>query len=43
MNRDPINISNEDVHYEALEACQRKYYKEKDTQKDPPFLLQDLQ
>ena len=30
MNRDPINFSNDDVHYEALEAHQRKYDKGKD-------------
>ena len=39
MNRDPINISYDDMHYEALEAHQRKYNKDKDTQKDPSVLI----
>ena len=35
MNIDPNNIKNDNMHYEALEAWQRKYDKGKDTQKDP--------
>ena len=35
MNRDPINVNNNDVHYEALEAHQRKNSKGKNTQKHP--------
>ena len=31
---DPFNIKNDDMHYEAIAACQRKYDKDKDTQKD---------
>ena len=25
MNMDPINVKYDDIHYMALEACQRKY------------------
>ena len=37
--RDLININNDDIHYEALEAHQRKYDKAKDTQKDPSIFI----
>ena len=33
-NRDPGNVNNDDMHYEALWDHQRKYDKGKDTQKD---------
>ena len=36
MNRAPINIDNDDVQYEALEACKNKYNKD-DTEKHPAF------
>ena len=38
MNRDPINVVNDDLHCEVLEACQRKNYMGKDTPKDPIFI-----
>ena len=31
MNCDPINVDNDYLHHEALEACQRKNNKGKDT------------
>ena len=31
MDRDPITINTNDIHYEALQACQIKYYKGRDT------------
>ena len=31
MNRDPINVNKDDLHNEALEVCQRKNDKSKDT------------
>ena len=34
MNREPINISNNDVQYQALKARQDKYIKNNDTCKD---------
>ena len=34
MNREPININNDGVYYEALKAHQNKYIKENDTCKD---------
>ena len=34
MNTHPININHDGIHYEALEAHQRKYDKGNDTQKD---------
>ena len=36
MNGDSIDVNNSDLHYEALEAQQRKNDKGKDMQKDPP-------
>ena len=42
MNRDPINVNNNNVHYEALGAHQRKYNIGKDTQKILLFVLQEL-
>ena len=39
MNRNLIDINNHNMHYEALEACQRKYVKGKDTQKDPSVFI----
>ena len=35
MNRHPIDIDNDELHYNALEAHQRKNDKVKDTHKDP--------
>ena len=35
MSRNPINVDNDDLHCEALEAHQRKNDKGKDAQKDP--------
>ena len=43
MNRDPINVDSDGLHCEALEAHERKDDKDKDTQMDPPILLQELQ
>ena len=38
MNREPININNDDAYYETLKACQNKYFKNNDTHKDTlPF------
>ena len=34
MNREPINISNDDVHYNTPNTCQNKYIKDSDTDKD---------
>ena len=34
MNRELININNDDAQYEALKACQDKYVKDSDTHKD---------
>ena len=34
MNREPININNDDAKYEALKAHQDKYVKNSDTHKD---------
>ena len=34
MNKDPININNDDVQYEAIIAHQSKYVKGSDTHKD---------
>ena len=39
MNRDPIYVSNDDPYPEALEACQMKNDKGKDTQTILLFLL----
>ena len=39
MNREPINVNNDDTCYEALEAHQKKYDKDNDTQKDPYLFL----
>ena len=39
MNRYPINVNTNNVHYEALESCQRKYDKGKDTQKHPSVFI----
>ena len=39
MNRDLINVNNDDLPHEALEAHQGKYYKGKDTQKDSPNFI----
>ena len=38
MNRDPINVDNDDLHREALEALQRKN-KGKDTRKFHPIFI----
>ena len=35
MNREPININNDDIHYEVLKAHHNKYVKNNDTHKDP--------
>ena len=37
MSRDPINVNNDNLHCEVLEAHQRKNIV-KDTQKDPIFI-----
>ena len=37
MNREPININNDYVQYEALKACQDKYAKNNDTQESLSF------
>ena len=38
MNREPININNDNAHYEALKVGQNKYIKGNDTDKDSlPF------
>ena len=39
MNRDPINVNNNDLQCEALETQQKKNDKGKDTQKDPPIFI----
>ena len=39
MKREPINVNNNDIHEEALEAHQRKYNKGKDNQKDPSVFI----
>ena len=33
MNREPININNDDGHYKALKICHNKYIKDSDTHK----------
>ena len=43
MTRDPINVDNDDLHHELLGTCQRRNDKGKDTEKDHPILLQELQ
>ena len=35
----PINIKNDNAQYEAFKACQIKYVKDSDTQKDPSVFL----
>ena len=42
INTDPINIDNDDLHHEALGACQRKRKKGKDTQKDPSIFIRGV-
>ena len=37
MKREPIGIDNDDVQYQALEACQNKYNQHDDTCKNPIF------
>ena len=39
MNRDPINVNNDNLYCEALETCLRKNDAVKDTQKDPPIFI----
>ena len=31
MNRETINVDNDDSHYQALETCQKRYSKDSDT------------
>ena len=39
IHREPINVNNDDVQYEALKAHQNKYVNNDDTHKDPSFCL----
>ena len=39
MNGDPININNDDMHYEVLETYKRKYNNAKDTSKVPSVFI----
>ena len=39
VNRDSINVNNDDTYFEALEAQQRKNDKGKDTQKVSPIFI----
>ena len=39
MNRDPINLDNDDLHHEVLETCHGKNDKGKGSQKDAPNFI----
>ena len=43
MNREPININNDDAQYNALKACQNTYVKNNDACKDSHSFPQSLQ
>ena len=43
MNRDPINVDNDDLHCKTLEAHQRKLIKVKTLKKSLLFSLQEKQ
>ena len=39
MNRDPINVYNDGLHYKTLQGSQKKNDKGKDTQKGSPIFI----